>query len=95
MSGEHRNLLNVRTLGQWSEVPDLHILGHALAKVRCHWGLLSEERAASSHSMLIPPTPMICTPHLNSAVVDGEDENCRVPPRWSARAKQLDLDYRI
>jgi hypothetical protein len=96
MSGEHRNLLNVRASGQWSEVPDLHILGHALAKVRCHWGLPCQmERAARSHSMLIPPAPMICTPHLNSAVVDGEGENCRARHAGPARAEPLDLDYRI
>jgi hypothetical protein len=46
-----------------------------LAKIRRHRGLLCQmERAASSHSMLIPPNPISCTgsPDLRRRpVIDG------------------------
>src|SRR3984893_1532199 len=36
MACEQRDLLHVRVLSMRSEVPHLHVLGHASSK-RCHW----------------------------------------------------------
>ena len=60
-----RNMLKLaerkNSASRGDRVPSLHVLGHALAKVRRHWGLPCQmERAAAAIPCLIPSDPIIC-----------------------------------